>query len=91
MRRTDSDSCSSSYLMVMSHLLQQQQLFMKQLGVTVILNGHPQPFLRNTKNSSNISSAIVTVTANPFCATEQTINDHIILVATFVLVVVVLH
>ena len=37
-------------VMVISHLFQQQQLFMKPLGVTVIFNGDPQPLLYNRTN-----------------------------------------
>ena len=41
-------------VMVMSHLFQQQQLSIKQLRVTVIFNGDPQPFLYTEQTIGNL-------------------------------------
>ena len=41
--------CINSSDNVISHLFQQKQLFIKQSGVTIIVNGDPQPFIHNHK------------------------------------------
>ena len=48
-----------SDVMVISHLFQQQQLFMEQLEVTVIFNGDPNRFCATEQTINNLMAVFV--------------------------------